>query len=67
MPLVDTHTVHRHVIPLSLGLPDNEVAVAEPFQIDWDQHRSAMKNWNIQLEDSKMVGSRPAMSEMDVN
>lgn len=67
MPLVDTHAVHRHVIPLSLGLPDNEVAVADPFQIDWVQHRSAMKNWNILLEDSKTAGSRPAMSEIELS
>lgn len=44
MPLVDTHTDHRHVIPLSLGLPENEIAVAEPFKIDWAQHQAAMQN-----------------------
>ncbi len=53
MPLVDTHTDHRHVLPLSLGLPENEVAVAEPFRIDWTQHQTAMQNWSILLEESK--------------
>jgi len=67
MPLIDTHAVHRHVIPLSLGLPDNEVAVADPFQIDWVQHQSAMKNWSVLLEESKAAGGRPAMSEVDLN
>gem|GEM_PF-6372426 len=34
MPLIDTHAEHWQVIPLSLGLPESEVAVADPFFID---------------------------------
>lgn len=52
MPLVDDHAEHRRLVKLSLGLPETEVAVAEPYSIDWSQHAQTLQQWQIKLLDS---------------
>lgn len=52
LPLVDNQLEHRRIIKLSLGLPTTDVAVAEPFAIDWTQHTQALKDWQVILEAS---------------
>ncbi|MCA9192953.1 MAG: hypothetical protein KDB03_14350 [Planctomycetales bacterium] len=50
LPLVDNQFEHRRIVQLSLGLPDNEVAVADPFAIDWAQHTATLSQWQVNLE-----------------
>ena len=50
LPLVDEQLEHRRIVKLSLGLAEQEIAVAEPFAIDWTQHAQALREWNVQLE-----------------
>ncbi len=49
-PLVDEQLEHRRIVRLSLGLPDSEVAVAEPFAVDWTQHSETLKQLGVVLE-----------------
>ncbi|MCA9129758.1 MAG: hypothetical protein KDB22_21880, partial [Planctomycetales bacterium] len=49
MPLVDDQSQHRRLVKLSLGLPENELAVADPYRVDWSQHAEKLAEWRIQL------------------
>ena len=51
MPLVDAQHEHRRLVRLSLGLPDSEIAVAEPFSIDWSQHSEILDEWGVRLQE----------------
>ena len=44
MPLVEEHRKHRRLMPLSLGIMPNEVAIAEPTSIDWSTI-DGLDNW----------------------
>jgi hypothetical protein len=50
LPLVDDQLEHRRILKLSLGLPEQEMSVAEPYAIDWAQHADSLRNWNVKLE-----------------
>lgn len=49
MPLVDDQAEHRRLVRLSLGLPDTELAVAEPYPIDWSQHEEMLHEWKVSV------------------
>lgn len=50
LPLVDDQFEHRRIVKLSLGLPESEVSVAEPFAVDWSQHSETLEAWCVKLE-----------------
>ena len=37
MPLVDEQMKHRRIVSLSLGIMPDEIPIAEPLEIEWDQ------------------------------
>ena len=53
LPLVDDQFEHRRIVKLSLGLPDQELPVAEPFAVDWAQHASTLAEWKVKLDSSE--------------
>jgi hypothetical protein len=53
LPLVDDHLEHRRIVNLSLGLPEQEIAVSEPFAIDWTQHVDKLQQLGVELEMAK--------------
>ncbi len=55
MPLVDDHAEHRRIVKLSLGLSETELAVAEPYAVDWSQHAAALSTWQVELENSELA------------
>lgn len=51
MPLVDDQSAHRRIVPLSLGLIENERPVSEPFELDWSARRSTPTGRQLILEE----------------
>lgn len=50
-PLVDDQVEHRKVIYLSLGLPASEIAVRQPYVVDWSQYEQTLtEDYGVTLE-----------------
>lgn len=50
MPLVDDQSSHRRIIPLSLGMIQNETPVCAPFRVDWDAKTKTSAGAQLSLQ-----------------
>lgn len=49
-PLIDDQRKHRRIISLSLGINDQEVAVGQPIEINWDEKQPELEKRGIVLQ-----------------
>ena len=57
MPLVDDQRKHRRLVPLSLGIMSNEVAIADPVLVDWSKINNVHEWAEERAENSPDSGS----------
>lgn len=48
-PLIDDQIQHRRIVELSLGINQDEVAIADPIQPRWSDHEHDLENQGVQL------------------
>lgn len=56
MPLVDDQVAHRRIIPLALGLPENDCPIGPPIEINWPSHLQSGPAKQLSLEEGNWPG-----------
>ncbi len=54
MPLVDDQRKHRRIMPLSLGLPESEIAIGPALSIQWLEKERELARLGIELNNDEL-------------